>query len=76
MTIGGLMITAFILGVICSFWAMTTLPVPPQTTPMPRCGMPEFAIFMGGAFLQIITAALIAMVCYTVYWFKKRMRVN
>jgi hypothetical protein len=72
MPIGGIMMTAFILGLVCSFLAMTTLPVPQQTTPMPRCGMPEFAIFMGGFVLQITSAPLIAIVCYIVFLQRKR----
>jgi hypothetical protein len=70
--IGMIMLLAFILGILCSLWAMDTIPVPPQLTPGPRCGMAEGAVLMGGIFLQIITAPLIAIVSYTVYRFKKR----
>jgi hypothetical protein len=70
--IGGIMLLAFILGILCSFWAMDTMPVPPQLTPGPRCGMAEGAVLMGGIFLQMITAPLIAIVSYVIYRFKKR----
>jgi magnesium-transporting ATPase (P-type) len=70
--VGVIMLLAFILGILCSFWAMDTMPVPPQLTPGPRCGMAEGAVLMGGIFLQTITAPLIAIVSYVVYRFKKR----
>ncbi|MCS3733475.1 hypothetical protein [Mucilaginibacter dorajii] len=69
--IGGIMLLALILGIICSFWAMDSMPVPPQLHPGPRCGMAEGAVLMGGIFLQMATAPLIAIISYILYYFKQ-----
>lgn len=69
--IGGIMFLTFILGVVSSFWAMDSMPVPPQLHPGSRCGMAEGAVLMGGILLQMVTAPLIAIISYIVYYHKR-----
>jgi hypothetical protein len=50
---------------------MDSMPVPPQLHPGPRCGMAEGAVLMGGILLQMVTAPLIAIISYIVYYLKQ-----
>jgi hypothetical protein len=68
--IGAIMILSFIVGIVLSFQAMRLIPAPPQSGI--RCGMAQGAVLMAGVALQMVSAPLIAVIAYAVFWFKKR----